>query len=270
MAILCLLPRACRACLKEALGQNYYYLFDAALSDPSCTYWKAKVAGFLYQRYQDLTPEQTENVIWSLFGVTNNVKELCVSTCILLSNTFNNILGLGNNLFLNGLSKASGLLDLANVARMNDASSMASSVKTVKSFKSFKSDPVTKVRGFEMFNPETVRAVAKRKDEDAFEDAESGPGSKRSEISETPNSTAFSDDSDMDQDEDLPNQDSNYIGLNTPMSEGLLQQIRTRQKIGEGGRKSRRHKKRKSTLKRRRIKRRRTRKGKKRRHTRKH
>lgn len=140
MAFLCLLPSYCRDCLRGVLGEDYKFLFDMALSDPSCTYWKAKIAANLVANYRNLTPEQIDRAIWTSFGLTNNVAEICSKICIMLYRSLNSVLGMAERGFYSGLSKFSDAVQLVNINFDIDDAATVRSDSTVYSFKSMGPD----------------------------------------------------------------------------------------------------------------------------------
>jgi hypothetical protein len=328
MAFLCMLPRACRDCLREALGPDYSYLFDMLLSDPSCTYWKAKVAGFMYQGYQDLTPEQIDNATWALFGGLNNMSQICANVCFKLLGAFNIIQRFAGGIFLNGISNLSSYLNVAGLPANLRVFDESQSIKSEQSRSTSNSASSTKsfITATGEIDFDGVRAeiaeIMERRSAEGYITMNSQEGSREVEnvsddddgmqpmiYDNTGYNEMFSETQTDEMTPGGPNRvrlmdprGNAVLGTKTKLSPGerllMIQQQANKVKTGAkttddwlrknkekmykktgslmdkrsnslGGRKSRRYKKKRSTLKRRGLKRRRTRKGKKRRHTKK-
>jgi len=280
MAFICLLPDICKGCLRQVLPPTLEYLFEMTSTPAACAYWQAKVAEFMYNAGQDITPTDVDNATWALFGGINNVSQLCVSTTFSLMDTFMTVSTMGGNIFLQGLSALSGYLNIADLPSnfgAFDTESTSSSKKTKSSIAT--TDSFLTATGVPDYRQ--IKAVIQ------------GMLDQRSDGARSVISSPQSDDvtqGEVNEYAQALNEENNTIMVETAEERDarLADNERSLASIGDinafmrnnkrksGGntagrrRKSRRHKKRRSTLKRRRMKRRRTRKGKKRRHTRKH
>jgi len=285
MAFLCILPEPCFTCLKNALSLvGLEFLFDMIASPSACAYWKAKVAGFMYERGRNVSETDIENAMWALFGGLNNMSQICVDVCFQLLGAFNKIQSLAGGIFLNGISALSRKLNIANLPENLNIFDESQSMNSKQSRRTNTSTSSTKsfITATGEIDFDGVKAeiaeIMDRRSADGYGTVYSGEGSQEADIE---SDHGVDDDDEMEMDEtdsvplDFPVTSSQEelgvrksISLANPAAESVL---RTKRKIDRstGGRKSRRYKKKRSTLKRRGLKRRRTRKGKKRRHTKK-
>jgi hypothetical protein len=282
MALICSLP--CKDNIIQLLS-NSFPSIAALFSDTLCMYWKLEALKILKIKYDNLNPQDIDRILWALLGVTASVNEytskaaeLCEGACILFYARFTSIMRMGarriSDIIFRTGQGISGALDLSGTSGLNvfspgsspkarSESSSDSSFRTAES--QLYNDPLTTL-DFPSLPKDVQQAILEAMSE-ATEPDEMEASSSSSEADKLSIDLQSMQNYSQESTGFTPRGTTEFLNLSGRRGKQKLADLSNLGNLG--GRKSRRYKKKRSTLKRRGLKRRMTRKGKKRRHTKK-